>query len=309
MKFPFGWRGLLLIASPLSFVALVAAHVGWFGSPLPWEAATGWNDVASADRPTGSLPDEIELAWLGHSGFVLRFERQTLLLDPNTSSQCTVAQRVLEPAIDPGTLGRIDAVLISHAHFDHLDLATLEALGDVGRIVVPAGSEEFLPAPPQVHGERTPLQLGESVVLGGLTVTAVPAVHNGHRFHPLHSTHLAVGYVIRGRDLAIYFAGDTGASNDFAAIRDAHHPQIAILPIGAYAPRFPMRRYHLSPEDAVDAAIDLGVQTVVPCHFGTFALALDRPAAALPRFARDARARGVAWIMPALLTPTAESAP
>jgi L-ascorbate metabolism protein UlaG (beta-lactamase superfamily) len=209
---------------------------------------------------------------------------------------------VLEPAVPASELGEIDAVLISHAHFDHLDLPTLEALNGPLTIVVPAGSEDLLAAfsarGVRVRGMRP----GERLRVGELELVAVAADHNGGRLHPLRSRRLAVGYVVRGPGGSIYYAGDTGRGAPFDAIAREHHPRAALLPIGAYAPAWPIGRYHLSPEQAAVVARRLGVEVVVPCHFGTFRLALDPPSEALPRFAAAARRADVRWILPELWT-------
>jgi L-ascorbate metabolism protein UlaG (beta-lactamase superfamily) len=126
-------------------------------------------------------------------------------------------------------------------------------------------------------------------------------VHGGNRFHPLTSRQQAVGYVVRLGSAAIYFAGDTGFLNDFITIGTTYHPLVAILPIGGYAPAWPIGRVHLSPEQAVTVAERLGASVVIPCHFGTFAVALDQPATALPRFAWAAHEHGIRWVMPHLL--------
>jgi L-ascorbate metabolism protein UlaG (beta-lactamase superfamily) len=112
-----------------------------------------------------------------------------------------------------------------------------------------------------------------------------------------------VGWVVRAGGVALFFAGDSGLGSHFQTIGNRYRPQLAILPIGAYAPAWPLRRYHLSPEDAVEAAARLGVELVIPAHFGTFRLALDRPDDALPRFARAAQERGLRWAMPRFYSP------
>jgi L-ascorbate metabolism protein UlaG (beta-lactamase superfamily) len=166
--------------------------------------------------------------------------------------------------------------------------------------VVPAGSEGYIASLARRGTAVTGLDYGRALRIEALEVIAVAAAHNGSRAHPLPSRKRAAGYVVRAGGEALYFAGDTGWGPHFASVRRDYRPRLAILPIGAYSPAFPMRRYHLSPEDAVRAARTLGVERVVPCHFGTFALALDRPAAALPRFARAALGAGLSWTMPAL---------
>jgi len=171
---------------------------------------------------------------------------------------------------------------------------------ELGEVVLPAGTEAYLSAKEWSRVRTIPLLPWESVRVGPLEVFAVPAAHNGSRFHPLTSRHLAVGWVLRAGDRVLYYAGDTGFGDHLAAIAERFHPQLAILPIGAFRPRWPMRLYHLGPEDAVAAARVLGVDTVVPCHFGTFRLAWDGPAEALPRFASAAAAADLRWVMPVL---------
>jgi N-acyl-phosphatidylethanolamine-hydrolysing phospholipase D len=284
-----------------------ARGLGWLTAPSDWAEATGWSRIPPSQRPAPAplRPDSEEapeLRWLGHSGFALSWHGTRLLLDPNTSDRCTVARRVLEPAVRPGDIGEVDAALISHAHFDHLDLPTLAALSELRSVVVPAGSEDLVASLARRGVEVIGIRPGQRVRVGGLEVEAVAAAHHGGRLHPLRSRRLAVGYVVRAGSTAVYYAGDTGWRAPFAEIGRAHHPSIALLPIGSYAPAWPIGRQHLSPEQAAQAARELGVDLVIPCHFGTFRLALDRPDAALPRFAAAAQRLGVRWVMPELWT-------
>jgi L-ascorbate metabolism protein UlaG (beta-lactamase superfamily) len=303
-----GWLALGLAGAS----AWAAFELGWLSPPRGWAEATGWQSIPDPllppatplwQEPDGEAPD---LRWLGHSGFALSWRGTRLLLDPNTSARCAVAPRVMERAIPAARIFGVDAVLLSHAHFDHLDLRTLQALPAPRTIVVPAGGERLVASLARGGVSIVGIRPGQQIEVGDLSVVAVPADHNGGRLHPLRSGRPAVGYVIRGGGSAIYYAGDTGAGAPFERIAREHAPRAAVLPIGAYSPAWPIGLYHLSPAQAAAAARTLGVEVTVPSHFGTFRLSLDQPAAALPRFAVAARRLEVRWRMPRLWTERGE---
>ncbi len=302
---------VLLVAT--AGTASLGWHVGWLQAPEAWPQATGWHRLDPQPDPSSHFEisdlEAIELSWLGHAGFLLEWADTRILLDPNTSSRCTLASRVLEPALPAAELGTIDAALISHAHYDHLDLPTLRSLPELGRIVLPEGAGRYVAELASRGIDVVEMVAEEHLRVGEIEVIAIRARHNGNRLHPLQSQEGALGYLLRHREQSIFFAGDSGYGNHFREIGERFRPRLALLPIGAYAPRFPMRYYHLSPEEAVTAALDLGAETVVPMHFGTFALALDRPSSALPRFAAAAETASLAWAMPSLLSERPRSEP
>jgi L-ascorbate metabolism protein UlaG (beta-lactamase superfamily) len=328
------WRRYTLLASACFSVGALWAlqALGWTTRTLAWDEATGWRRLSAATRERALAPrpphrgtqshgslshqderpgtvragiaEQLEISWLGHSGFLLRWHGQRLLLDPNVSPSCKLARRTLEPSVEAAQIGPVDAVLISHAHFDHLDLPTLAGVPRIGTLLVPAGSERYVASIRDRITRVEGLAVGQSFVLGDLEIVATATAHNGSRFHPFASRHLAVGWIVRAPERTLYFAGDTGLGPHLEQIGAVYHPDVAILPIGAYSPGWPLRRYHLSPEDAVEAAISLGAKTVIPCHFGTFRLALDPPDTALPRFAEAAAAADLRWVVPRLWTDT-----
>ncbi|MFA6955956.1 MAG: MBL fold metallo-hydrolase [Thermoanaerobaculia bacterium] len=298
---------LVVALAALAAVAAAVPWLGWTSRHQPWKVATGWDRIPAEERPASdelwdaALGERPRLRWLGHAGIRIEWHGSVLVTDPNLNDRCTVAARLLE-RVEPELVGRVDAVLVSHAHYDHLDLDSLRAIAPAGAIAIPKGAKLFLPDSAAGDAKVIELTSGESFRTGALTVTAVPAAHNGNRFHPLASRIGALGYVISDGTNTIYVAGDTAARNDFEGIRDRYHPRVAILPIGAFLPKFPVGRFHLSPEQAVAVAKRLGVATVVPYHFGTFRLSTDDPEIALPRFAAEARREKLRWVMPQLLT-------
>ena len=226
-------------------------------------------------------PGTTRVTWVNHATVLIQAGPVNLLTDPIWSERASPLtwagpERHLAPGIPFAALPRIDAVLVSHNHFDHMDLATLERLleRDRPRFLVPLGNCVYLE---DFAGDLCEeMDWWESRSLGkGLSVTAVPARHWSRR--GLFDTNRALwaGWVVEG-SLRVYFAGDTGLGDHFAEIRSrTGRPDLAILPIGAYLPRWFMKDQHLSPADAVEAARTLGAARAMAVHHGTFELADD----------------------------------
>jgi len=187
-----------------------------------------------------------------------------LLTDPLLRSHVLHMRRVTEKAAAPE---RIDAVLISHAHYDHLDVSSLTRVAGNAKTIVPSGTGKRLVG---WVDDVVEVDVGDEVALGGVTITATRAEHGPGK---------ALGYVIRG-SAQIYFAGDTDL---FDGMRDLSAGlDVALLPIAGWGPRLPPG--HLDPERAVQALELLGPRVVVPIHWGTYTrIGLSRDEAAPAR--------------------------
>jgi L-ascorbate metabolism protein UlaG (beta-lactamase superfamily) len=268
----------------------------------PWPA---WVEDPPQPPPTRLGPGRIAATFIGHASFLVQLGGRCVLLDPVWSARASPLRfagprRVRRPGQALADLPGADLLLVSHNHYDHLDLATLRA---VRRHWAPPaatglGNARHL-AKAGVHAARE-LDWWESVELAGLRVTYVPAQHFSARTPWDRSRSLWGGFVIEapgeGGGGCIYFAADSGWSPHFAEIA-ARFPRIdlALLPIGAYAPRSFMRTQHIDPEEAVAAHKVLRPRRSIGMHFGTFAGLTDEAIDAPERWLAEARARqGVA---------------
>ncbi|MBI5482186.1 MAG: MBL fold metallo-hydrolase [Deltaproteobacteria bacterium] len=217
------------------------------------------------------------LTWLGHAGWLVQLDGVSLLVDPvlSRSLRGGVSRNVPAP-VEVRHLPRIDAQLVSHNHYDHLDLPTLKAVG--APVVAGLGQRKTVAA----AGLRcTELGWWQETRVGRVTITFVPAQHWSRRGLLDANRTLWGGFVIEGPSARIYHAGDTAAFEGFTEIgRRFPGLDAALLPIGAYDPAWFMQKQHLSPEQAVQAFRDLGARHFVAMHWGTFKLAdepLDEP--------------------------------
>ncbi|MGZ0708362.1 MBL fold metallo-hydrolase [Coraliomargarita sp. W4R53] len=295
-------RYLFWILLMLTAVVAFAIWLGW-GRRGEWSQVSGWSAITEAERDWAlksvqtyqALENRPELEWLGHATLRVEWGGQRLVTDPVNSGRVKVAPRLFaEPVLKDRE--SLDAILLSHAHMDHLDNATLERLSPT-RLFLPAGSERFLTDAARARHEIVLVQLWEPIQLGELEIIPVPAAHGGWRY-PWQQGLFACGYVIRHGDESLYVAGDTASGAPFTEIRARYAPRYAVLPIGAYSPEWFLRSRHLNPEEALDAADELGAEYVVPYHFGTFRLSLEPVDQPLRRFATAAVLREQKWFLP-----------
>ena len=226
------------------------------------------------------------LTWVGHASFVARLGGKLVAIDPVFSERIQgVVPRLVGPGVVPEQLPPLDVVLVSHNHYDHLDLPSLKRVGPEALYVVPLGNGATLKRAglPRV----VELDWWQTHRAGELEVTLVPARHWSMRAPWDRNDGLWGGFVLRGPEGAAYHSGDTAYFDGFAEIRArCGAPDWAMLPVGADEPRWFMQPQHMDPDDALRAFEDLGARTMVAMHWGTFVLT-DEPAAEPPARTRE----------------------
>ena len=272
-------------------------------SELVGQSATA--PLAGASQlPTLAEGNELGLTFIGHSSFLIQIGGKTVLVDPVFAKWLIVLRRLRRPGIQIKGLPSIDAVLLSHAHMDHLNRPSLRKIaaqtrrltGKAPVAIVPWGVENLI----QDLGfsRIIALEWWQSTKLGGVDVTLTPAKHWGARL--FNDTYRGFGgYVLRGGGHSVYHSGDTAYFPGFAEIGRRLSPEVALLPIGAYSPDN-FRSVHTSPEDALQGFLDLRARFMVPMHFGTFRLSAEPVHEPLPRLLAAARTAGVEDCMCAL---------
>lgn len=187
-----------------------------------------------------------------------------MMTDPLLTARVAHLRRRRGPVPLLSAVNDPDVVLLSHLHADHTHLPSLRLLSDRVPIVVPAGAPDALPALREVGSQLIEVRPGDEVTIGGLSVLAVPADHDGRRWRRGPRNIPALGYVVEG-DRRTYFAGDTDFYGDMA--QWASNIDLALLPVGGWGPTLGVG--HMDPARAVAAAEAVSARSAVPIHFGT----------------------------------------
>ncbi|HEY6093082.1 MAG TPA: MBL fold metallo-hydrolase [Gemmatimonadales bacterium] len=281
----------------------VAEAVPGFGSLLKWMLVHRSTRPRPKDpdpsvfqraRPAFAVPRAAESAltitWVGHSSLLIQLAGLNILTDPMWSERASPVsfagpRRWVAPGIEFDDLPPLDVVLESHNHYDHLDDQTVRRLTrrfPEAQWVVAMGLASFVRARGGAATRVVELDWWQEHHIGAMRIAATPAQHFSSRGFGDRGDTLWCGYALAASaGPRVYFAGDTGYHPEFGRIAERYGPfDIALLPIGAYEPRWFMRYLHMNPEEAVEACRDLKAPAMVPIHWGTFKLtdeAMDEP--------------------------------
>jgi N-acyl-phosphatidylethanolamine-hydrolysing phospholipase D len=273
---------------------------------VPEPPPGGW-DIAHMKTDAAALKanrTEPTATWIGHSAFLLQLSGLNILTDPQFSTRASPVafagpRRIVPLPIEIAELPRIDVVLISHNHYDHLDLATVKQLA----ALEPAGPLFLVPLGLRAWFADNGIEQVEeydwwkSRVLGGVRFTLVPAQHWSKRTLWDTNKTLWGGWVIEGGGLRLIHTGDLGYSQDARDIGERLGPfDMAFIPIGAYAPRWFMKTMHVDVPEAVQVRSDLRAQRAIGMHWGTFERLTDEPLDEPPR--ELAKQRAAAGLSP-----------
>jgi len=297
LSLPVGWAGA---ADPLPDAQPHILKNGFrntnpaFAPPSSWErmkyiASRSWATTIhprSVDLPrvendgTAFMNNRTAatITWIGHSTLLIQLDGVNILTDPHWSDRASPVtfagpKRLVPPGIPFENLPPIDLVLISHDHYDHLDLETVRRLAELHHPVflVPLGLKAWFVEIGITEVEE--LNWWESRRVKGLTVTCLPAQHFSGRALWDRNQRLWSSWAVAGSTKRIFFAGDTGYYSVFKEIGNRLGPfDLAAIPIGAYLPRAIMKMTHLTPEEALQLLADLQGQRFVAIHWGTFDL-------------------------------------
>jgi N-acyl-phosphatidylethanolamine-hydrolysing phospholipase D len=272
-------------------------------SPRAFEAPRVANDGAALR----TVPPPRSITWVGHATLLVQVDGLSVLMDPNWSDRAGPtswigARRLNAPGLAFKALPRIDVVTISHDHYDHLDRPTVKRLAAAHDplFMVPLGLKAWF----EDNGMSRVVELDwwQEQEHRGVRFVCVPAQHFSQRALWDGNRRLWASWAVLGRERRLYHGGDTGYFAGFKEIGRRLGPfDVAALPIGAYLPPAIMKWVHITPEQAVQAFVDLDARTLLGMHWGTFDLAdepLDEPPA---RMLADIARHGIdpsrAWIL------------
>ena len=274
------WR---LSACFISFTLLITGCNSWSGRMfmLSVERMSDPIQVAPDTITTPYLQDiDLAVGWVGHSTTLIQIKDKLIITDPLLNNSVgIVVKRWIAPGLDLTSLSKLDFTLISHTHFDHMNLGSLDQLPTDGSLVVPLGGLQFIPdyGFKDLH-ELSPWQSFEE---GGVKITAVPVQHFGGRYGIDRNWSDGIGYtgyVIEYAGITVYFGGDTGYHDSyFKDVGSRYSIDLAIIPIGPGDSPRTGGRIHVEPGGALQIFEELKAGYFLPIHHGTIPYTSDGP--------------------------------
>lgn len=255
-------------------------------------------------KPLAAEPGELGITFIGHASFLLQLGGLNLLIDPVFAHWLILVHRLRRPGVRINDLPPIDAILLTHAHMDHLNIPSLRKV--VRRTVSQVGRPPIAIVPKNVEdlvsdigfSEVRSLDWWQSTDFGGIDITMTPAQHWGARV--IRDNYRGFGgYVLRHGSHSVFHCGDSGYFQGFKEIRKRLSPHVALLPIGAYSPAG-FTRVHMTPEDAVQAFLDLDSRCLIPMHYGSFSLSKEPMDEPLQRLFAATKQAGISTAVDAL---------
>lgn len=243
--------------------------------PKKWPEARPINPLKDLKQ---TVNEGMQVVFINHSTVLVQWKGLNMITDPIWSERCSPLQnigpkRIHAPGIELKDLPKIDLILLSHNHYDHLDLPSLHWISkrDQSLIITGLGNRSYLQN--QGFDRVEELDWWQNLTFENLLITFVPATHFSARTPWDRNQTLWGGFVVLQGTQYFYFAGDTGFGDHFQEIKQRFGaPLMSLIPIGAYEPRWFMKGYHLSPQDALKAFRILDTQYALAVHFGTFQL-------------------------------------
>lgn len=219
------------------------------------------------------MKSKITCKYIGHATTLITIGDINILTDPHFGKRTLIFKRRLPLTFDPAQLPTVSAILISHMHFDHLNIASYKYISQKVPIIVPedcdGAIEKFVTNPIIELSLFATHEMAD-----GTKITAVPSRHTGGRYSQLHYTKSA-GYLIQKDDSCVFFSGDTAYGPHFSEIASTAQIDLALLPISGYSPRWFMHNRHMTPSEVVQAFEDLKAHHMIPIHWGSFSLSLE----------------------------------
>jgi len=211
---------------------------------------------------------DLKITYIGHATLLIEWNGLNILTDPVFSDRILCFKRSQPLSYDPTKLPKLDAVLLSHAHYDHLDIFSFKYIPEDVPILIPEGMSKAIA--PFVNNPVIELTTWSKFSVNGSNIAAVPTKHFGGRLIIPYRYRKCTGYVITKEGKSIYFAGDSAYGSHFSKIQAAYNPFFAFLPITFRSSNFFFDRFHMNPRNIIQAWEDLGKPNWMPIHWGSF---------------------------------------